>query len=1354
MQVDSPTPAGKPERSPVSATTELPLLREGVVVGGRYKLLEQLAEGGMGSVWVAEQFQPVRRRVAIKLIKAGMDSKQVLSRFEVERQALALMDHPNIAKVLDGGMTEQGRPFFVMEYVKGVPITEFCDSAKLTVRERLKLLVPVCQAVQHAHQKGIIHRDLKPSNILVCLYDGQPVPKVIDFGLAKAMHQPLTEHTVYTAHGLMVGTPMYMSPEQAEFNNLDVDTRTDVYSLGVILYELLTGSTPLERGRFKDAAWQEILRIIKEEEPQKPSTRISGSGSLPAIAAQRRLEPSQLCRAVKGDLDWIVMKSLEKERSRRYDTANGLARDLDRFLSDEPVEARPPSLGYKLSKLARRNKRALATAALLLIVVVGALVVAAGSVGWVVRDHQTRQAVVERNILAALDETKSALDADQVADALAALRHAETLGAGSETAAAIADRVRQWRTDLTMVQRLAVIPLERPAFGAERLELEQVDDAYQSAFRDYGIDLDQFDPAEVAGRIQSSPIGKYLIEALDDWAIMQDGGGISDEETDRGRLRGRLLGLARDADRNAWRNLVRDAIDRNDVAALSRLASQPELQEQRPLIIVAVAQRLRSGGQTDQAIQILRAAHDRRPSDFWFNLHLASHLLDFDAYEAVGYLRTCMAQRPADATVRVALAIALFHSEYPKEAASQAREAIRLQPTLSRPHYELGRLLEQEERYVEAENEYRQAIRLNPNSYLPCRALRGLLLRHKRLADAEAAFREAIKSAPHGAPAYMCLGDVLIEREQWQDAQAAYAKAIEHNPSATGVHQAIAQTFMQHDQGQFAVEHLMRGVAARPGDDLLALQAATLQLRLGHEAEYRELCRRLLTANQGAVVPRQAFRTAKACLLAEPPEGDLKVLTRLADLAVAEREKAGRLARHYAFVRALAACRAADWAAVTRWCEEGRSGGVVGDSLDASFSVLEALVQHHAGNQEEALSALAQARSVVRNFHPHAPKRLGAHWADWSYFDILHRQAGGLITGGGNLNDRRQLLQRGLWYASDGDADRALADLKRALASPAAQRPEQTLEQSLAQAQQWLNAGEYLRQHQLVTESTAALLLAKGELEALSDKHPDSDQARRSLANSHVRLGSNRSSADTAASEEHFAQALAINTDAALQTHASLANSYINEARWDDGWRHLSIVLDHQPENHLLAMQVAVFHLYRGDSEKHAETCHRLLDRYGQTNDPIEADRTAKACLLSDPPIGELSQLTRLSEVAVQQGQSHEFYHYFPLIRALAAYRSADWEETSRWCAEGRKAAEQWSNLRTLESHYAVIQAMAAARKGNQTQARELLDSAANAMRELYPQAPKSLGSMWADWQLYEVLRRQAEQILATGGPP
>jgi serine/threonine protein kinase/Tfp pilus assembly protein PilF len=329
---------------------------------GRYKLLQQLGEGGCGVVYMAEQEEPVRRRVALKVIKLGMDTKQVIARFEAERQALALMDHPNIAKVLDAGATENGRPFFVMELVRGIRITDYCDQNKLSTNERLQLFTQVCHAIQHAHQKGIIHRDIKPSNILVTLHDGKAVPKVIDFGIAKATQGRLTDQTLFTAFEQFIGTPAYMSPEQAEMSGLDIDTRSDIYALGVLLYELLTGRTPFDPKELLQAGLDELRRTIREKEPARPSTRLSTmlDADLNGVAQRRRAEPPRLIHLLRGDLDWIVMKSLEKDRTRRYETASALSTDVQRHLNNEPVEARPPSTAYRFQKLVRRNRAAFA----------------------------------------------------------------------------------------------------------------------------------------------------------------------------------------------------------------------------------------------------------------------------------------------------------------------------------------------------------------------------------------------------------------------------------------------------------------------------------------------------------------------------------------------------------------------------------------------------------------------------------------------------------------------------------------------------------------------------------------------------------------------------------------------------------------------------------------------------------------------------------------------------------------------------------------------------------------------------------------------------------------------------------
>jgi serine/threonine protein kinase/tetratricopeptide (TPR) repeat protein len=456
----------------------------GSIIDGRFKLQQKLGEGGMGTVWVAEQEQPVKRRVALKLIKAGMDSAQVIRRFEAERQALALMDHTNIAKVLDAGTAANGRPYFVMELVKGVPITKYCDEVHASIKNRLELFVQVCSAVQHAHQKGIIHRDIKPSNVLIAMQDGKPVPKVIDFGVAKALHSKLADKTMYTEIGQIIGTLEYMAPEQAELSAMDIDTRADIYALGVLLYELLTGSTPITRERMKSAAFAEVIRLIKEEDPPKPSTRLTQSKeSLANLAALRKTDPKHLSAELKGELDWVVLKALEKDRTCRYETANGFARDIQRYLSNEVVEARPSSAGYRLRKLVARNRGKVIAASFI------ALSLLAGVIGTIISLMEARK---QRDIaeLARQSESVERQRADQQAAVVQAVNEFLTkdilganpytgLNTGTEGGPSVLEAIQ--KAAKVVGQRFSDRPLieasVRRSIGVAMLEYNRLDPA-------------------------------------------------------------------------------------------------------------------------------------------------------------------------------------------------------------------------------------------------------------------------------------------------------------------------------------------------------------------------------------------------------------------------------------------------------------------------------------------------------------------------------------------------------------------------------------------------------------------------------------------------------------------------------------------------------------------------------------------------------------------------------------------------------------------------------------------------------------------------------------------------------------
>jgi tetratricopeptide (TPR) repeat protein/tRNA A-37 threonylcarbamoyl transferase component Bud32 len=743
----------------------------GVVLAERFKLLERVGEGGMGEVWMADQTEPVRRRVALKVIKPGMDSKAVLARFEAERQALALMDHPSIAKVLDAGSTPQGRPFFVMELVKGVSITKYCDEHRLSPRDRLGLFAQVCRAVQHAHQKGVIHRDLKPSNVLVAPYDEVPVPKVIDFGIAKAAGQQLTEKTLFTGIGAVVGTPEYMSPEQAELNNADVDTRSDVYSLGVLLYELLTGTTPLTRQQVKDAAILEVLRLVREEEPPKPSTRLSGTAELPSIAAVRGVEPAKLSRLVRGELDWIVMKALEKDRNRRYESANGLALDLERYLADEPVLAAPPSATYRLGKFVRRHKVALATSSALAL----AALLVVGSLGWAVRDRAAQRLLIEEGARRALDLSDEYLHQGKWLEAQVEARRADSILASGPAPEDLQQRAAERLADLDMVLRLEAIRTADPEnlvnYGGA-----VTDKAYTDLFREYGIDVERLDPEEVGRQIGRRTIRLELAQALDNWAGLRMAG----QQTAPPEAK-RLLAMARAADPDEWRVGVRDALGQMDRNRLLELARRPQAAEQPAATVEVLASALWLVQERETAVDILGRAQNHYRDDFRINFALAAMLLHTRpprAADSIRFYQAALALRPKSPGVLHNLGMALQAGGRLDEALAAFRESVDKNPGWSGGHLSFSYALREKGLLDESIAESREALRLTKD-YAEAHVNLGAALRDKgRLDEAIAEYREAVRIKKDLPEVHCNLGDVLAMKGQLDEAIAECREAI------------------------------------------------------------------------------------------------------------------------------------------------------------------------------------------------------------------------------------------------------------------------------------------------------------------------------------------------------------------------------------------------------------------------------------------------------------------------------------------------------------------------------------------------------------------------------------------------
>jgi serine/threonine protein kinase/Flp pilus assembly protein TadD len=884
--------------------------RPGTVIGP-YKLPEQIGEGGFGVVFLAEQTRPVRRRVALKVLKPGMDTRQVVGRFEAERQALALMDHPNIAQVFDGGETASGRPYFVMELVRGVPITDFCDQNHLPIRERPGLFTGVCQAVQHAHQKGVIHRDLKPSNILVTLHDGMAVAKVIDFGIAKALGHQLTDKTMFTSFTQMVGTPLYMSPEQAQLSGLDVDTRSDIYSLGVLLYELLTGTTPFDKERLRTAGYDEIRRIIREEEPPRPSTRLSTLGQGAAtVSANRQSDPKKLGRLMRGELDWIVMKALEKDRNRRYESASAFAADVQRYLADEPVQACPPSTWYRFRKLAQRNKRAFASVSAL---VLGALLAAIGlaTSNVLIRQEQTRtkEAKERAENAQGLAEQR----AEQIRDNLERLKYANALLDRSRSYA-LSLRWDDAHAALTKAVRLR---RDHAAAWAELADLHARLGLWELADDDYGQELD-LRPADATLRW-------YL------YALVR-------------------LSLG---DMDGYRQVVRRM--REHFRGTSNAVY---------LIELVRASVLGPGTDADleQVVEPARYAVARRPRGDWWSLYaLGLALYRAGQHEqAARRLRESLAADQMEWSARTLSYPVLAMAYHRLGRAADAREALNAS----------ARALDHSTDEMYRGGDQHWVIHLGAAAYWPVPWWDWL---EGRYYYREAKLLIDGSPPPDDPRIHMLRGRAFAGLRQHAQAEAEYAVALRQLPHDPQVRLEVHRNrgYGGIDQGQWklAAAEFDQASELQPDDEHLGLFRAVAHLKAGEADAYRRACADLMQRFEKTEDLGVADDVLRACVLRSDALGDMARLLPLARLLTTP-DHAGPASAGAALYRAgkyAEAVRCLEMAAKVyrlgagAWCVLAMARHRLGDTVAARQALDEAVRWTEEANREE-LDDLTAAR--------------------------------------------------------------------------------------------------------------------------------------------------------------------------------------------------------------------------------------------------------------------------------------------------------------------------------------------------------------------------------------------------------
>jgi eukaryotic-like serine/threonine-protein kinase len=988
---------------------------------GRYKLLQQIGEGGCGVVYMAEQEEPVHRRVALKVIKLGMDTKQVIARFEAERQALAVMDHPNIAKVLDAGATGTGRPYFVMELVRGIKITEYCDQNNLPTRERLDLFVQVCRAIQHAHQKGIIHRDIKPANILVTLHDGVPVPKVIDFGIAKATQGRLTDRTVFTAFEQFIGTPAYMSPEQAEMSGLDIDTRSDIYSLGVLLYELITGKTPFDTKELLAAGLDAMRRTIREKEPDRPSTRLSTmlGGELSATALHRRSEAGKLISAIRDDLDWIVMKCLEKDRTRRYETANGLVSEIERHLNQEPVLACPPSKLYRLQKLVRRNKLAFAAGSS----VAAALAIGLGVAAWMFLQERV---ALKRAVTAERDQTRSRQRAEDEA-----AKSRQVAGFLKDTLTAVGPA---WAKggDTTILREILGQTAERvgkelthqPAVQAELQATigtvyKAIGEYYQAIGDDQKAETMQRDllslrrtmfgatNALVADSLNELAWTLLRLQAPEAEAMAREGLAIRKSlfGNEHASVAESLGALATALDKQG-KLAEGEALHRDAVAMLRKLYGYEDFYVALALDNLAEALALQgklAEAETmyRQALEMLKKVrYSEHPSVVGTLFDLGTVLSDEGKLqEAETTIREALAirktlvgdQQPGTANALLALGAVVYKQGKLTEAETMYRKALAIyrkhgdEDGVAKAVSELGLVLTKQGKVVEAETVARGTLGVtvrqpggsHPGVNNPVERLETIPL-HKSAYDEGARLHNGLSSPgeviAENSNTLMMRGALFASHTRWKEAAADLSRALELSPENHLIWHNLAVVLVQESRLELYREHCAKSIE-----------------RFGNTAD-------ALTAE----------RIAKDCMILPASGVDLDRVARMTQTALRGTNYPSGQGWSHAWcqlTKGLADYRQGHFASAVDWAEKGLRADQEGDvggyrECNVEAYTVQAMAYHQLNQPDKARAALAKGSELATTkLAKIEDGDLGGGWQDVIIAQVLLREAKALIEG-------------------------------------------------------------------------------------------------------------------------------------------------------------------------------------------------------------------------------------------------------------------------------------------------------------------------------------------------------------------